>query len=385
MCDENFHVNAKGNPEMPGTSPGQDATTKDQLSPEKITPQIIGNGEMGGNLSPGEISPETTNNGPMGDNLFPEEIILEITNICNLRCRFCHFHGESATIRRPTGHMAPHIWKGLLDEIARWNRPCTLLTHGAGEPLLYPHLKSLLERAVDIPHITVGFMTNGMLMTPDISRMLVDLQVHSVAFSIDGVIPETHDHFRKNASLDRIESHVRFLIDEKARRNSMLPGLTFNMVAYPGIMDQEEAYVRRWIPHARSVMISKFRPVGSRMLWDPSDSPGSVIPRFAPCPLLYRQSVISIEGDVGLCCEDINLDVPAGNILEKEFLLIYNRSPVLCAYRRAHGQRDISSLDLCRDCHVWGGHVVFHRNEREMDGMTVGCHASPSGRVYGKI
>ncbi len=203
----------------------------------------------------------------------PSSIILEVTNMCNLKCRFCHFHGEDAQIRRRLGFMAPEIWEKLLREIRQWDRACAILTHGAGEPLLYPHLEALLSQAGDIPKVHTGFMTNGMLLTSEISRMLVQLQVNNLALSIDGVVPETHDSFRRNASLKDIENNVQYLIEEKARTDSSFPSLTFNMVGYPDILDQEEAYVEKWLPHADTVMISKFRPVGSRKLWDDIDSP----------------------------------------------------------------------------------------------------------------
>ncbi len=310
---------------------------------------------------------------------YPKEIILEVTNICNLQCRFCHFHGEDAQIRRKLGCMAPEVWEKLLREIRQWDRPCTILTHGAGEPLLYPHLEALLTALKDIPKVHTGFMSNGMLLTPEISKMLVALQINSLALSIDGVLPETHDYFRKNANLKLIEENVNHLIAEKKRTGSPLPSLTFNMVGYPDIFEQEDAYVKKWLPHADSVMISKFRPVGSRKLWDDADAPP-----FMPCPLLYSQAVISIEGDVGLCCEDINLDVPVGNLLKDDLFSLYNTSSVLNRYRNAHGKKDIARLKLCSDCHVWGSHIILKKYKKTMGEIKALCHVSPSGKVYKK-
>lgn len=312
--------------------------------------------------------------------MYPDEIILEITNICNLNCRFCHFHGEDVKRRRKLGMMPPVIWERLLDEIEGWQRPCALLTHGAGEPLLYPHLRALLTRATAIDTLHVGFMTNGMLLTPEISEMLVALQVKSVAFSIDGVVPKTHDHFRVNADLKQIEANVDALIDAKERAGFAYPALTFNMVGYPEILDQETAYVERWLPHAEQVMISKFRPVGSRRLWTADDVP----PPFSPCPLIYHQAVISIDGGVGLCCEDIHLDVPLGSVRDATLLSIYNESRPLSRYRDAHEKGEIEALPLCLDCHVWGGHHLLNRETKQMGDMDVVATHTPSGTVYCK-
>lgn len=315
--------------------------------------------------------------------IYPEEIILEVTNLCNLKCRFCHFHGKDAQQRRELGFMSPQIWEKILNEIQKWNRPCTILTHGAGEPLLYPHLKALLTKARENTQLRIGFMTNGMLLTSDIAKMLIDLKMESLALSIDGIIPETHDHFRKNADLKLIEKNLEYLISEKERSGSNYPALTFNMVGYPEILDQEDGYVQKWLPYADSVMISKFRPVGSRELYNQDEFLSAH--SFTPCPLIYHQTVISIDGVMGLCYEDINLDVPLGNVLDTDLLAIYNNSPVLNSYRKAHERKDISQLKLCSDCHVWASHINLQKEQKEIGGMKVSCEIYPSGKVYRKI
>ena len=84
-------------------------------------------------------------------------------------------------------------------------------------------------------------------------------------------------------------------------------------------------------------------------------------------------------------CEDIHLDVPLGNILNEDLAEIYHSSPQLSRYRNAHEKEDITSLKLCRDCHVWGGHLFFEKQQMELGGMSVLCQVAPSGKVYQKI
>ena len=291
--------------------------------------------------------------------LFPSEIILEVTNHCNLRCRHCHFHGNGAVRGRPLAHMPPAVWEMVLDEIAEWAQPVHILTHGAGEPLLYPQLGDVLEKARRIPHAGVGFMTNGMLLSREWIDKLIDMQVHFVALSIDGVDPESHDRFRRHARLKTIEENVNFLIESKTKRRSRYPELTFNMVAYPEIESQKKDYVRRWIPHAQQVTVSKFRPIGSKRLWLRDE-----IVDHRPCPLLYNQCVIGVNGDIGLCCEDIHLEVVSGNVTNSRLLDIYNKSSILNRYRRLHENKKKDELYLCKECDVWGGDMtISHYNE----------------------
>ena len=312
--------------------------------------------------------------------LLPKEIILEVTNVCNLRCRYCHFHGRGVKKRRSLGCMARETWERALDELQDWPQPVTLMTHGAGEPLLHPQLYDILKKAKGISGLQVGFMTNGMFLDNSWSERLLDIGLDWMAFSIDGVIPLTHDAFRVNADLTKIERYVDFLIEEKERRGCNFPILTFNMVGYPEILDQVNDYVRRWLPFAETVMVSLFRPIGSRRLWD-GNSPFP----FRPCPLLNHQMVISYDGQVGLCCEDIHLDVPIGRISFQTLEQVYNESPVLQEYRKRHQDGHIDRLTLCRDCQVWGGNILLKKENMQVDGMTVEKTVTPAFQSYRKV
>ena len=275
--------------------------------------------------------------------------------------------------------MKTDIWEKSLKEIRKWSSPVTLMTHGAGEPLLYPELQALLTQAGKISSLDLGFMTNGMLLDDDCIQMILDGGVKWVAFSIDGVNPTTHDYFRVNADLHRIESNVQRLIAARSRRESSVPRLYFNMVGYPEILEQTAAYVEKWLPCAEQVTVATFRPVGSRKLWK---YPPSF--RFRPCPLLYRQAVISNTGEVGLCCEDIFLDVPVGNVLNNSIEDIFNNSETLKRYRTAHEHGNIDDLPLCRDCHVWGADIELERKTMVLNNMPVEEMTTSAYRLYRK-
>lgn len=310
---------------------------------------------------------------------FPKEVILEVTNLCNLRCRHCHFHGDTARRGRPLGHMDPSLWRIVLAEMAHWKTPVTLLTHGAGEPLLYPFLTELLAEAKRLPNLRVGFMTNGMLLDACWTERLLDLEVDFLAFSIDGVNPQTHDAVRRNARLQLIEDNVRHLVRCKAQRGSTNPTLHFNMVLYPHIADQGEAFVARWISAAETISLSVFRPVGKKTLWAPDQSPP-----FTPCPLLWRQCVIAWDGRVGLCCEDIHLDVPLGSVREESVMRIFQQSPILSHYRRHHLEKTLANLPLCNSCHMWGGDRVIEETRRNLAGLSVAVTRTPAYCLYRK-
>ncbi len=288
---------------------------------------------------------------------FPSEIILEVTNRCNEACVMCHFHGLGVERKRELGDMPREIWEKVLREIEAVAAPVYLITHGAGEPLLYPHLFDLLEQALAIPHVTVGFMTNGMALDEQTAERLVRMGVHWLAFSVDGVDPELHRRFRRGSDLPRIEENIRRLVRIKERFRSVVPRLSFNMVCLEEIADQEERYVRKWLPVAEKVMVSVYRPIGWRRI------PGVERPRpRKACSNLWRQMVVTWDGRVPLCCEDIHCDAVVGDLKEASVAEIWN-GEAMAKIRAAHEEGRFEEVPFCLPCDTWAAHEAGRKEE----------------------
>jgi MoaA/NifB/PqqE/SkfB family radical SAM enzyme len=72
---------------------------------------------------------------------------------------------------------------------------------------------------------SVGFTTNGMLLTDDTAKTLVDLQVNIVAVSLAGTTAAIHNQIRKGTDFDQIISNLDRLRSIKADRNSQFPAV----------------------------------------------------------------------------------------------------------------------------------------------------------------
>ncbi len=111
---------------------------------------------------------------------------LEVTSRCNLHCRWCFVTGSGRG-----RHMAREIaWSALAQ--ARALGAQTLHLTG-GEPLLWPHLKALLEEAVRLSYREVLLNTNGLLLEEDLLAYLARLPLQvRLTISLDGP-PEIHE------------------------------------------------------------------------------------------------------------------------------------------------------------------------------------------------
>jgi radical SAM protein with 4Fe4S-binding SPASM domain len=173
--------------------------------------------------------------------------------------------------------------------------------------------------------------------------------------------------------LPLIEQHIQTLIRLKGERSQTQPEIIFNMVGLPELMNQVQAYVDRWIPHSTQVMVSRYRPMGSRRF------PGHLVPdNRRPCPNPDYQMVVSWDGRVALCCEDIHCHVELGNLNNQNISQVFNGAAVN-AVREAHLQHQWKDVPFCTACDTWcAGDVI--RETRDEKGIV--CRETPAQWVY---
>lgn len=286
----------------------------------------------------------------------PSQVIIEPTSACNLSCKGCAFHGPERFVNRPVGMMKDEIWRKAISEIGSWGRQVNLTTHGGGEPLLYPKLKQILRFAKSFPTINVGFLTNGMLLNEDWSEFIISLGIDSVAFSIDGVNPETHRIVRQKSDLDVIENNLNAFLEMKKKAGAKKPAVMLNMVAYDEVKDQQEPFVERWIEKVSGVMISHYRNPPKSKRWP-------LVPeKRKPCYLLWSQMVIGWDGRLGLCCEDFDIDFPLGRVGERALEELWN-GPEISEVRAIHEAGDFDLHPMCRVCDTWANDIVLETRD----------------------
>ncbi|MBB3108130.1 radical SAM protein with 4Fe4S-binding SPASM domain [Paenibacillus phyllosphaerae] len=113
----------------------------------------------------------------------PKWIFLQLIESCNLRCRMCYEWGETGTYKEK-----PELKQLDLDVVRRIIEDCKdSKPHYdlfGGEPLLYPHIESVLTMLRENGS-TVAFPTNGTLLKRH-AAMLVRTQPYQIWVSLDG-------------------------------------------------------------------------------------------------------------------------------------------------------------------------------------------------------
>lgn len=117
---------------------------------------------------------------------YPERLSVEITNKCNFSCEICpkqspNYHDLDSTMDFETFCRL----KKVLPYIKALN------LSGIGEPLLHPEIEKFISFAkVNMPEdSSVGFQTNGSLLTSEKLKELIKAGLNKICISVDCIMP----------------------------------------------------------------------------------------------------------------------------------------------------------------------------------------------------
>jgi radical SAM protein with 4Fe4S-binding SPASM domain len=161
----------------------------------------------------------------------PPTVILQLTEACNLRCRMCYEWGETGHQHLEGQGKPATLALGTVESLMEdCRKEKTFYSLFGGEPLLYPGVEKVLERAKRYGS-SIETVTNGTLLAQK-ARMLIELGLDLVRISIDGP-REVNDLQRGRGSYDRALQGIEALFEEKQRlrKGNPLVGLIYTVTS----------------------------------------------------------------------------------------------------------------------------------------------------------
>ncbi len=146
--------------------------------------------------------------------VYPRILQVEPTNACNLNCIMCVRRTWDARV----GYMDPRLYERLAEEAFPHLERLTL--YGLGEPTSHPNFVEMVEIARRrLPEeATIFFSTNGTLLGPRMAdRLVLDLGVDSISFSIDTADAAKLSRIREGARPGLVLSNLRHVGEIKGR------------------------------------------------------------------------------------------------------------------------------------------------------------------------
>lgn len=277
---------------------------------------------------------------------FPLNIDIETTDLCNLKCPMC-----PRTIK--DADKENHIVKSrYVDNEAYMDIIDQSVEHGAkaiklqylGEPLLHKDVAFQVEYAKKKGIIDVMFNTNGVLLTPDMSRSLLEAGIDKLFISFDAVNPKLYERQRVGTSIgvviDNIYNFVK-LRDEISPKTQV----RLSMVMYedPVWREQFDAMKIMWNGLVDSLGYGVFNEGDSS-----KKTEYNKVENFV-CEQLFQRMFLKCNGNVTVCCVDRDDEYIVGNWKEERLVDIWN-SPKYKKIRELHTSGNYYDVPMCRKC-----------------------------------
>ncbi len=161
-----------------------------------------------------ERRPPGGRHGRMSDQL--KKLYIEPTSKCNLACTMCF---RKTWIDEPFADMARDVFEKAMDTMPPGVE--TVFFGGMGEPLFHKDIVAMVRRAAS-KNCRVELLTNGTLLSKEMSADLLDAGLGKLWVSVDSFEPEGYENIRVSSSFNLIKNNIarynfeRYLRDDAA-------------------------------------------------------------------------------------------------------------------------------------------------------------------------
>ena len=283
------------------------------------------------------------------------EINVEFCSACNLRCKFC-----ALDHLKPKQHITPEVLEKVLKEIIenpKFKKVEVINLYNGGETLLHPkrldlfkliaeYKKLASEKGVRFPKVLL--LTNGMLLRKDLAKAILELDVLDVIqFSLDGGTVQKFEELRVNAKWQKFYDNVSELFRLKRELNSDVKIKSITIVEEPHPLNTSwmEPEFKNLIDQMDSFELRRLHDWGGEV---ELENQGEKKYKLG-CNMAMHQMVVLPNGDVTMCCNDLNAKGVVGNVKENSLEEIYHsKQRINYLDKLMRGKRN--ELELCKGC-----------------------------------
>lgn len=285
---------------------------------------------------------------------FPSQINVDITMFCNLACIHCPYETVTKLKGKGRQNLAVELHTKLIDEIASVGKGhCKFLRYtGDGEPLLHPHLSEMIAYAFKKTALPINVTTNGMLLTEERARALIEAGVGVFDVSIDAHSQETYAQVRVKGEIDVTYECTHRLI-RLAKEYGGTTKVMVSFVRQPLNLHEAEPFEAYWKAAGADFVVMRNLhscagnvPDMSAKLWATAPTPRK------PCLYPWERMVLKADGELTYCPADWKHIANIGNFRDTSIAEIWT-GPVMQALRKAHLSGDFSAHSFCGGCPDW--------------------------------
>lgn len=287
----------------------------------------------------------------------PGGINIEVASSCVLRCKTCWSHGSKHAWMRTEKRkpfMDLDLFERIIGQISeiRQDRPGIISPIYRGEPLLNRNLPMMIQKASRV-NLNVLLVTNGMLLSKDLSKRLLDAGLWEIAFSVNSHREETYQKIHKRGNYTQVMKNIEdFLtLRAKAGRNDLR--VCYRVVYQEDNATEMDDMIKAFFgPDIFNIsfqyeILRPNGPAGGGRAWKKYVE----IPGRVPCWNLWWNCTITTDGNVLPCvtCTNELAGEVMGNVTRDHLHDIWN-DRLYSTYRRLHLAGQIDQVPFCNGC-----------------------------------
>lgn len=276
---------------------------------------------------------------------FPQHLFVETTNACNLKCKMC----VRGMIPLKIGSMDFGLFKKILDESANYGSRNFCL-HLFGDPLLSQDIAKMIKYIkFKNPKNTILLTTNGTLLTKEKAEEIISNNVDKIVISVHSADKEKYENITGVNMLAKVEENIKNLIEIKKKSKRNVSKIYLRMVTPDKESNDVKNFRAKWKKYPVTVDIRILHNYGGKI--DNRLAKSKPIKRY-PCYHLWLSPGIAWDGEVSICCDDLERQAIIGNIKNSTMSEIW-QGDTLKKYREYHLNGEYYKIPVCKNCDIW--------------------------------
>jgi len=286
----------------------------------------------------------------------PYLVFLDPSSACQFQCAFCPTGCRNVVkaYRKPEVMSIKTYWNVIENLKTFNNRIKTLRLYKDGEPLINIHLPYMVELARQSGMFeSIDTTTNGVLLLPETSEMLVNAGLDKIVISVEGLNAETYKEFSKY-NIDYTDFIYNINYFYKVSREHCLMHIK---IAGDNLAEDDIArFYDMYGNMCDTISIEYTAPCWPNFAVENVNRDKNIYGNEIPdgvdiCPYIFYSMAINASGTVSLCFLDWKHEEIIGNLGQpkQDANAIWN-GDTINRYRRYMLDKKRNKILFCRDC-----------------------------------
>jgi len=285
---------------------------------------------------------------------YPKNISLEPINACNLKCEFCS--SPPKLLKRNLQVLKLEEFKAIINNIKDITHYLWLFL--AGDPFLNPNFPQMIACATkNNLHVTTS--TNALLINKEKAGQIVKAGLDCLIVSFDGATKKSYETMRRGGDFEKLLKNINFILEEKRRQHKVKPEILLQFLVSKINQHEKRSFIKianglgvnycfktfgvpTWIYDKNfcEKLANKYLPDESSR-YDKNKK----IKRSKNCVNNERSFILS-NGDIAICCYDLNAQFKIGNAIKENFKDIWQNKK----YKKIRQAMTKRQLKICQTC-----------------------------------